>query len=1073
MSSTPQVEQKSPVRFNYDFTPEPQSTSALPAATPSAPAAAPAATPRFNYDFTPEPESVVPKPQLRLDPKTRFNYDFKPEPESASPKPQITPEPATSSKRSFWTSSVFGEAPAKWLSSHIASAIDPILPKDAEGKNRYLSTVFEDISSKAPAGLADFLTSPAGGALTIAHMVPALAPVAAGVDIGLGAYAGVSSLGSIINFAQDYKDPHKLAQMLIDVGTTAMLVRGGARYKSALEKVPADVRAGTPLLKATYDALKTPPPPLPEARFVKGKALYEQLKAAEPEDRQAVLEQAAQPTSLAEQFRMKLWKAPETAKTKIGAGAASVARSIASILGVERPALYDLGAYLLDERQKFIGRGAIETARFTRDLQDMVPDSTERGIQKMGYVMEKSATPEEVGMSAEGQAGSTAARQFQRETDRILHEGYNGQVSLRDAESYLTHVWDFRGTEGASKLNVSRASMRDRYLQGRTIATYREGIEGEHKLTPLYDDVATVLAKRRMTAVVTLANQKFANTLRDLGAVMDPAEARQAGVNWDPVKDAPALHRAVYAGKTKTGDDIFRYDPPVVNPDIRMAVEAVFQKPFQSPTLAAVEQVRAFGKQNNVNFSLFHHMAIGEVAQAELATRPTALISGLFSGGKELWKGMVAGYQEAHGKTPSYAPPIVSWPRELVDRHAGRLYFQTAEHEWQITEALRKAPPRDAGVLTRVLNPPFRELGNVSYMMNRSLFDFFQQGLMIKSADKLYMDWLGKNPNATPEQISNFLDVADDHVNRGFGAQNLESLMLSPNTRRFMNMLMFAPVWTIGNIRTVTAGYDTITGKSITNKYLASAFATWFTTTQLANYALTGWFNMKDKNGKAGAHFTWDNGGAPLKLGATEVPNLTENFFNIGFGHNANGTERYFRFGKPYRELPNWFNDPLGTAQAKTGRLLGLAAVAFTGSEPGGYKVWDRNASPEQKAWVMLGQGLDFATPFAAHGLLQAGEHYVKPRIFPQPMVTTQFLGVPTRQGINISQAVDRYRQAKEEGREDIAAKVLDAARQNNIAPRQIVMDYLRGVKIGDRMEMERPTYTPMGEMRTAQPPRR
>jgi hypothetical protein len=504
-----------------------------------------------------------------------------------------------------------------------------------------------------------------------------------------------------------------------------------------------------------------------------------------------------------------------------------------------------------------------------------------------------------------------------------------------------------------------------------------------------------------------------------------------------------------------------------------MAVEAIFQHPYNPWPLAALEQIRAFGKQNNVNFSLFHHVAVGEVGQAEFASRGLkGMLGGLITGGNELWKGTVAGIQEAMGKTPSYRPPIVSWPKEMVDPFAGRLYFNTMEHEHAITESLRQAPPRDAPLYARLLSPPLRAIGNVSYVFNRGLFDFYQQGLMLKAANKIYADWLDKNPGATPKQINDFLDVNADHVNRAFGAQNLEELMLSPNTRRFLSLLLFAPVWTLSNVRVVTAGYDTITGKRLTNRYLASAAASWFLTTQLANYALTGALGMKDKYGVQRAHWTWDNAGAPLKVGDNYVPGLTENFFNIGFGRNANGTERYFRFGKPYREFPNWATDPAGTFQAKMSRLVGLIAVPITGAEPGGYRVWDQQSSPEQKRWRTIAETLDFATPFSAQFVTQKVERAIKPTLFPEPSVTSQFAGVPTRQGLSFNQAVDRYREAKDAGREDIAQQVLQAAQWNNLSPIQIVQRYRRPIRTGIRAMMgPRVTYDVYGNVQTTPPP--
>jgi hypothetical protein len=263
--------------------------------------------------------------------------------------------------------------------------------------------------------------------------------------------------------------------------------------------------------------------------------------------------------------------------------------------------------------------------------------------------------------------------------------------------------------------------------------------------------------------------------------------------------------------------------------------------------------------------------------------------------------------------------------------------------------------------------------------------------------------------------------------------------MLSPRTRQMLNFALFAPIWTLSNVRILSAGFENEARMKLTMRWAAGAAVSWFLTTQLANYAMTAGFKMTDKDGKSGGHWTWDNPGAPLVVGGRNIPGVSENALNIGAGHNAtDGSQSYIRFGKGFREIFLWMVEPLATLGGKLSLPLKWALVMATGAEPGtGYQSIDPRAQEGEKLAQRVSSSVEMFTPFAASDVARAVERKAMPEIFPEP-IRTQFFGLPTRKGISQTRAVLAYEAARDAGREDQAEAVMRAAELNNISRKKV-----------------------------------
>jgi hypothetical protein len=382
-------------------------------------------------------------------------------------------------------------------------------------------------------------------------------------------------------------------------------------------------------------------------------------------------------------------------------------------------------------------------------------------------------------------------------------------------------------------------------------------------------------------------------------------------------------------------------------------------------------------------------------------------------------------------------PPVLQMKRSaMIEWLKAGLSVRSNDSEGALVRWLRERPA------------PFRHLGHLNYIFNRSLWDFYMQGGMLMSAETVFAKEMALMQRRLgrplkPEEISSLRKAVADHINRVWGAENLETLLITPKMRQVLNWALFAPLWTLSNLRILTAGFENETAARLTLKYIPAAFVSWFTGTQLVNYATTWWFNAPDKHGRRGAHFTWDNPGAPMRIGNRYVEGLTENAINIFAGWNPDGTETYIRFGKGYREPFTWVLEPIETFAGKMSIPLRVFMTALTGSQPGTMFQAVQSRMPkeaiEMQRWSVF---TELVSPFILQDLVDYGMRKLYPQYFREPTHRGQVLGLPTRKGLTVRRAAEEYEAAIDAGRIDAAQQVLAAAVLNGIHPYRVIREY-------------------------------
>jgi hypothetical protein len=484
-----------------------------------------------------------------------------------------------------------------------------------------------------------------------------------------------------------------------------------------------------------------------------------------------------------------------------------------------------------------------------------------------------------------------------------------------------------------------------------------------------------------------------------------------------------------------------------------------------------LEALRSFGKQNAVGFSLFHNWAISEQSQAiaigtkGIKGKPDA-ISGTFAFNPDYWRGIKSGVWEIV-KKPDRAgsPPVLGIKHQVaLDWVQHGLRLGTADAEGAVVKAMQESTFNNP-VLNRTAGTALRAAGRIHYVLNRGLWDYYLPGQMMHAADMIFGNEMRLRPRSNPEEIASLKHEITQHVNKVFGTESLEALMIHPKMRYALNFALFAPVWTFSNFRVLTNGFQNETAKKLTGRWALGAAMTWFATSNLANLAMTGWtFSgkdgpMPDKDGVRRPHFMWDNDGLPVKLGGRYLPGVMDNAGNIAAGYNADGSVRYIRFGKGFREPIMALIEPNAYFAGKMGLIPKAFVAAWSGHEPGtGFEVVNLATGTSGQIAAQRGMiATELVAPFVAQDALRKAERYLFPELVPEAGISQAYiphtampLGLPAKKGISLLRATNAYEQAKRDHRDDIAELILKQAELNHINRSRVLNSYR------DRMNKEK-----------------
>lgn len=440
--------------------------------------------------------------------------------------------------------------------------------------------------------------------------------------------------------------------------------------------------------------------------------------------------------------------------------------------------------------------------------------------------------------------------------------------------------------------------------------------------------------------------------------------------------------------------------PVRVHPDIASEVKIIFDDPFSHKAITAFETTNAFLKKSMLSVSFFHHHALTESAFSTGIGRKAVALWNPIRIVKELRNKNYAIYQDIplakdsikHGV--SYGP-IADVQKTLVHKALKSVERRTADMPIvkHATKGIRKA----------------------NQIWDAALWDYYHNSLKLYAYEhNVYKSLKGlkkefKRP-LTEAEITAVKRSMAEFVNDSFGGQNweLNRVLGKPKTRQMLHWGLLAPDWTLSTAKQAAAPVRGLIQGGVKGKALAKQGTKFWLKAgiyfniiaQSANY-----YNTKKEYGE----------------GRLTSDNPPGHKLNIFIGRNKDGTERYLRMGKQFREVLEFFENPVRKVGGKMSPLLRETMRQFTAHDPGsGYPA----EFSDKEGWENLSEraksAMEMPLPFS-----------LRPYVTSRP---GNFLFTfPTSKGMTNYKTVDLFKKAlRKLDREQIKKTYIQAI-QNNL----------------------------------------
>jgi hypothetical protein len=314
---------------------------------------------------------------------------------------------------------------------------------------------------------------------------------------------------------------------------------------------------------------------------------------------------------------------------------------------------------------------------------------------------------------------------------------------------------------------------------------------------------------------------------------------------------------------------------------------------------------------------------------------------------------------------------------------------------------------------------------------DKALWDYLHDSLKLYGYEHLVSKL---DPKKTKSMTKAKREIAQ-LVNDTFGGQNWETLLVNPKTVQIMGWGLLSPDWTLSTVRQAmsplgfgkvykeTAGIRAKVGALFWVK-AALYFGVGMNLINMLNRKRDEEENpeLYKKSYPKGLDF-WDY---------TMFGNAIGHGTHLFMGRYKDGSERYLRWGKQFRELPEFIFDQgkfnpvtasLKKIGGKTSPVAQLGSQIFTGHSPSGFKnrmIADKRGT--ERAIGIFKTLLGSPLPFSTQSMRQEGKQW-----------KLTDLAMPSSKGISKFKAVQLFKIAISEKDERLFKEVYQDAQMNNL----------------------------------------
>lgn len=291
----------------------------------------------------------------------------------------------------------------------------------------------------------------------------------------------------------------------------------------------------------------------------------------------------------------------------------------------------------------------------------------------------------------------------------------------------------------------------------------------------------------------------------------------------------------------------------------------------------------------------------------------------------------------------------------------------------------------------RIFSLPVKTVAKGTELNNKALWDVIHNNYKLNTYE-LLVENESKNgviSDAKRKEIAQW-------VNDSFGGLVWENLGISPSTKKAFSRWLMSPDWLLSSTRQFFGMFSSKTGHQKLNK-LAATSDFWQkvkdTTQFFGINSMTDDINASGMRGQIARRFwaraaiqsiiymnilnavfrMWDRDKNPdlypEKMTAKDYSMLGNSIGQktcVFAGRNSDGTERYVRFGKQFREVPEMVEDPIKKIGGKIAPIPQTAATIMTGHSLSGF---ENKEMSEAKGWKRVGvaakQGVTTFLPFS------------------------------------------------------------------------------------------------------------
>ena len=606
---------------------------------------------------------------------------------------------------------------------------------------------------------------------------------------------------------------------------------------------------------------------------------------------------------------------------------------------------------LLRERFGNIGEASLESQAFSNSIKQKL-SSAER--ETLPFIMEKTDVPKQLNRpdlikiynnpSPQMQAVSEEARGYLDEAHEFLVKEVGEDIGF--IENYVTHIWDIPKEKMQGVTNWFSTIKNNPHLKKRSIKTIKAGVE-ELGLTPKTLDIADLIRIYDDWKIKTVHNTRFAKSLVEMTDETGQKliqRTDKAPDDWVKI-DHPVLNRAI-GSKLKTGEIMIKKVPVKVHPDIAKEVNVIFQQPFSSDAIRALETFNAFIKKTQLSISLFHHLALTEVAVPILGVPQTLKIWNPF----KIIENIKNNNYDIFNKLPVAKDAVKHGLQlgALEDVNRSKVH-----NTLQALEARTKSIPLIGRISSKIRS--------ANDLWDTVLWDYLHNTLKLNAYETEVARQLKRNPTKDVDMIK---DEVAQFGNDTFGGQAWELLSKTPRWRQVMQWSFLSPDWTVSTIRQALSptGLGAVhkATKGIRQKagveFWVKAMAYFWGAMNVWNYS-----NTKREFGEG--KWMWENDPGHKTL--------------VFLGFDEDGRKEYLRWGKQFREAVELVQNPLKKIGGKLSPAIQQLFIQLTGSSASGYRT---DLAEEMEAgksfWETLPtrgkELLKLPVPFAITGIVKS-----------------------------------------------------------------------------------------------------